>query len=349
MFGMSEWATAATLIGACIVIGTTIFLIIYYITRNRDNADFYINKNGMVIKAHTTEKITPKKFVECMAEIIVYIEKSKEQYVDDVIGIKNRFFKQSKDFANASIESIKNEIIELYKDLYMRKYSGISAIQGPISLEAINPTSAQLEAGYRMDKYTADDIGLNETINEREANLNNSAKKPNPCAPVCSGFCNSGLYYFDSKLTKDFGPIKREVYRIIEENHLINRTDREFEEEIDAVASQLSSELKNKALSYPIPIDNIIVKSVIDKLTPRLKEVIEDALRRSRTLSQAKRNAIYKEQIKYYSDRNGQLSRIVTILGEDDLNKILGTVTELPKVESLPDNVFAGKEHILNQ
>lgn len=341
MFGMGEWATGITIICIVIILAFALFFIAKIVVK-KDNADFYINKNGLVIKARTTERITPKKFVECMSEIITYIEVSKEQYVDDIIGIKNRFFKQSKDFASASIEEVKNRIVEEYKDLYMRKYSGISSVHGPISLEAVNPTTAQLDSEYKVDKYTNQIVNLSEE--ESGFIKEHQAKAPNPCTRVCSGFCNSGLYYFDSKLTKDFGPIKKEVYRIIEENHLINRSDREFEEEISVVAGQLSSELKNKALSYPIPIDNVIVKAVIEKQTPKLKEVIADSLRRSRTLSQAKRDAIYKEQNKYLSSRNAQLSRIVTILGEEDLNKILGTLdTFPPSVDKLPDNVFGGK------
>lgn len=341
MFGMGELATGITLISIVVILAVALFFIARIVVK-RDNADFYINKNGLVIKARTTERITPKKFVECMSEIITYIESSKEQYVDDIIGIKNRFFKQSKDFANASIEEIKNRIVEEYKDLYMRKYSGISSVHGPISLEAVNPTTAQLDSEYKVDKYTNQMVNLSDS--DEGFTKEHQAKTPNPCTRVCSGFCNSGLYYFDSKLTKDFGPIKKEVYRIIEENHLINRSDREFEEEISAVAGQLSSELKNKALSYPIPIDNVIVKAVIEKQVPKLKEVIADSLRRSRTLSQAKRDAIYKEQGKYLSSRNAQLSRIVTILGEEDLNKILGTLdTFPPSVDKLPDNVFGGK------
>lgn len=341
MFGMGEWATGITLISIVIILAVALFFIARIVAK-KDNADFYINKNGLVIKARTTERITPKKFVECMSEIITYIESSKEQYVDDIIGIKNRFFKQSKDFANASIEEIKNSIVEEYKDLYMRKYSGVSSVRGPISLEAINPTTAQLDSEYKVDKYTNQIVNLSEE--ESGFIKEHQAKAPNPCTKVCSGFCNSGLYYFDSKLTKDFSPIKKEVYRIIEENHLINRSDREFEEEISAVAGQLSSELKNKALSYPIPIDNVIVKAVIEKQIPKLKEVIADSLRRSRTLSQAKRDAIYKEQNKYLSSRNAQLSRIVTILGEEDLNKILGTLDTFPPiVDKLPDNIFGGK------
>lgn len=341
MFGMSELATGITLVSIVIVLAVALFFITRIIVK-KDNADFYINKNGLVIKARTTERITPKKFVECMSEIITYIESLKEQYVDDVIGIKNRFFKQSKDFANASIEEIKNKIIEEYKDLYMRKYSGISSVHGPISLKVVNPTTAQLDSSYKVDKYTNQVVNLSDS--DEGFPKEQQDKSPNPCSRVCSGFCNSGLYYFDSKLTKDFGPIKKEVYRIIEENHLINRSDREFEEEILAVAGQLSSELKNKALSYPIPIDNVIVKAVVEKLVPKLKEVIADSLRRSRTLSQSKRDAIYREQNKYLTSRNAQLSRIVTILGEEDLNKILGTLdTFPPRVDKLPDNVFGGK------
>lgn len=288
---------------AAIMAGTIIFLIIR-LTKKDSNKDFYINKNGLAVRSSVNLKeLTPKRFVECMSEVIVYIEEAKEHYVDDVLGIKRRIFKQSKDFTESSINAVKNEIIEQYKVAYMEKYTGKNQGNKGDWISARNPTAAQLD----------------ERINSGES------KVSNPCDPICKGYCNSGLYYFDSKITKDFTPILNRVNEIIEENHLINRADREFEEEIATAASSLSSELKNKVLSYPIPIDNIIAKNILDKQTPKLKDAIADSLRRSRTLSAVKREWIAEEQRKYLVNRNAQLSRIITIMGQDELQAILNS------------------------
>lgn len=304
MFDYSNTVSAvASVVIASIMAATIIFLIIR-LTKKDSNRDFYINKNGFAVKSSVNMKeLTPRRFVECMSEVIVYIEEAKENYVDAVLGIKRRIFKQSKDFAEASIIAVKNQIIEEYKVAYMEKYTGRTHGTQGDWINARNPTAAQLD----------------ESIND------GSPKVSNPCDPICKGYCNSGLYYFDSKITKDFMPILARVNEIIEENHLINRNDREFEEEIASTAQELSSELKNKVLSYPIPIDNIIAKHILDKQAPQLKDTIADSLRRSRTLSGAKREWIREEQEKYLTNRNAQLSRIITIMGQDELNAILNS------------------------
>lgn len=287
--------------GICVAI--LIILLIVLIKVN-GASDLHISKNGIIVRAKTKRWITSKTFVNYMKEVITYIEDAKERYVDDVIGIKTRYFKQSKDFAKSRIESVKNDIIEEYKIEYMNKYSGrlhpsINNEQGELIIEttAILPTKIQVD-------HTTD--------------------TPNsPCHAMCSGGCNSGLSFFDSRLQKDFKPILEEVYRIIEENHLVNRADREYEEEIMSKAEQLSSFLKNTIISYPVPIDNDIAKRVIDKRCHEVKEAIADALRRSRTLSLTKRDVINEEKKKYIERRDRQIAQIINILSEEDTSAIL--------------------------
>lgn len=313
----SDLVKAAVIISISLAVVISVCVVAYCIFKyalKQDNKDFYINKNGLVVKSKIAKKdLTPKKFMECMTEVIVYLEEAKEKYMDNIVGIKRRIFKQSKDYAIASISAVENEIIEEYKTRYMKFYTGNNHGQHGDWVVARNPTKAQL----------------------KESNIDDSlsVKSSNPCDPLCKGYCNSGLYYFDSKIEKDFRPILDRVATIIEENHLINRNDREFEEEIFAVASSLSSELKNKVLSYPIPIDNVIAGDVLDKLTPKLRDAIADALRRSRTLSGAKREWIKEEQLKYVTNRNSQLSRIITILGEEELNLILNSTVQMSLID----------------
>lgn len=320
MISLTGWPAVATILGVATILALVAFIIIRLILKNK--ANFYINKNGIVVKAQVKDRITPRMYVESVVEILSYVEGAKEQYVDDVIGIKNRFFKQSKDYAASVIDTIQNQIVEQYKDAYMKKYSGLHKTQ---------------EGEYTRQPILSEDL---EEINPTVTQLTEAKeKKSNPCAPWCLNGCNSGLYYFNSRITKDFQPLKQQVFSLIEENHLINRNDREYEEEILSLAENLTSELKNKAISYPIPIDNSITHAILDRMSPILEKGIADALRRSRTLSIEKRAKIDEEKIAYVKHRNEQLSRIITILGSDDLQSILKSVNTFDLTENnLPDN-----------
>ena len=320
MFSLSGWPAVVTILGVAILIAVAAYFILKAILKNK--ANFFINKNGIVVKAEVKEKITPSKFIESIIEVISFIEPEKERYVDDVIGIKNRYFKQSKDYAASVIDTIQNQIVEQYKDAYMRKYSGLHKDQS---------------GEYTKQPFLSDDLEeINPTVMQLEGL---SDKKPNPCYPWCKNGCNSGLYYFNSRIAKDFAPLKARVFALIEENHLINRNDREYEEEILRLAENLTSDLKNRAISYPIPIDNAITHSVLDRMSPILEKGIADTLRRSRTLSLEKRLMIEKEKLTYITHRNEQLSRIITLLGEDDLKQIFKAVDNYDLTEkNLPDN-----------
>lgn len=304
MFGLPIWATI--IIFTIIVIATLI--ITKWILDHNGKSDVYINKNGVVVKATSPKNITTEQFINFMKEIISYVEDSKETYVDDVIGIKNLYFKQSKDFAKSRIIEVQNAIIEEYKIEFMKKYSG-----------RIHPALRKSDKELIIDATV-----LLPTVNQiGDKDDDDLTKVVSPCHRICASGCNSGMSFFEAHLQKDFRPILDGVFRIIEENHLVNRLDREYEEEITTKAGQLSSYLKNCVISYPVPIDNEIAEEVIYRKTPEIKEAIADSLRRSRTLSKEKREHIKSEKEKYYRKRDTKISQIVNILNDSDLEAIL--------------------------
>lgn len=304
MLGLPTWATLT--ITTVVVIA--ILIITKWILDHNGKSDVYINKNGVVVKASSPKSITTKQFINFMKEIISYVEDSKENYVDDVIGIKNLYFKQSKDFAKSRIIEVQNAIIEEYKTEYMKKYSG-----------RLHPALTKNDKELIIDATV-----LLPTVNQiGDKDEDDRTKQVSPCHRICASGCNSGMSFFEAHLQKDFRPILDGVFRIIEENHLVNRLDREYEEEITTKAGQLSSYLKNCVISYPVPIDNEIAEEVIYRKTPEIKEAIADSLRRSRTLSKEKRDHIKSEKEKYYRKRDTKISQIVNILNDSDLEAIL--------------------------
>lgn len=304
MFGLPARATVIIIIA----ILSAVVCIVKWALDHNGKSDVYINKNGVVVKATSPKSITTKQFINFMKEIISYVEDSKETYVDDVIGIKNLYFKQSKDFAKSRIIEVQNAIIEEYKMEYMKKYSG-----------RIHPALTKNDKELIIDATTP-----LPTVNQiGDKDEDDRTKQVSPCHRICASGCNSGLSFFEAHLQKDFRPVLESVFKIIEENHLVNRLDREYEEEITTKAGQLSSYLKNCVISYPIPIDNEIAKEVIYRKTPEIKEAIADSLRRSRTLSKEKREHIQSEKEKYYRKRDTKISQIVNILNDSDLEAIL--------------------------
>jgi hypothetical protein len=305
MLDLPVWLIACVLGVGCIIIT----ILLYILIKTNGKSDVYINKNGVVVKAASPKNITTKQFINFMKEIISYVEDSKENYVDDVIGIKNLYFKQSKDFAKSRIVEVQNAIIEEYKVEYMKKYSGrLHPSLTKDGKEIIIDATVLLPTANQLDEDKTE---------------NGEPKPVSPCHRLCASGCNSGLSFFEAHLQKDFRPILEEVFRIIEENHLVNRLDREYEEEIVTKAGQLSSYLKNCVISYPVPIDNEIAKEVIYRKTPEVQDAIEDSLRRSRTLSKEKREHIQAEKEKYYRKRDTKISQIVNILNDSDLEAIL--------------------------
>lgn len=304
MLDLPVWLIACVLGAGSIII----VILLFFLIKTNGKSDVYINKNGVVVKAASPKSITTKQFINFMKEIISYVEDSKENYVDDVIGIKNLYFKQSKDFAMSRILEVQNSIIEEYKVEYMKKYSGrLHSSLAKDGRELVIDATVPLPTVNQIGDKDKDDI----------------TKQVSPCHRLCANGCNSGLSFFEAHLQKDFRPLLEETFRIIEENHLVNRLDREYEEEIVTKAGQLSSCLKNCVISYPVPIDNEIAKEVIYRKSPEVQDAIEDSLRRSRTLSKEKREHIQAEKEKYYRKRDTKISQIVNILNDSDLEAIL--------------------------
>ena len=303
MLDLPVWLIISVLCIGCIIIA----ILLFFLIKTNGKSDVYINKNGVVVRAASPKNITTKQFINFMKEIVSYVEDSKENYVDDVIGIKNLYFKQSKDFAKSRMIEVQNAIIEEYKMEYMKKYSG-----------RLHPSLTK-----NGNELIIDATILLPTANQIGDKDEDDNKQVSPCHRLCASGCNSGLSFFESHLQKDFKPLLEEVFRIIENNHLVNRLDREYEEEIVTKAGQLSSYLKNCVITYPIPIDNEIAKEVIYRKSPEVKEAIEDSLRRSRTLSKEKREHIQAEKEKYYRKRDTKISQIINILNDSDLEAIL--------------------------
>lgn len=309
------WAFASThhilfIIGLIIValmLSIITFLICKTIIRWLDSPnDFVFSKNGIIVKSKPNKvKLSSKEFISYLKEAIIYIEEAKEKYDNTVLEIKNRFFRQSKNFAKSRIESVKNKILHDYKKIFMEQYAGE---------DWINPVPTRIQT-----------IDQPNTLNKKYKLEN---KEVNPCSRMCTGHCNSGVSFFDSQIQKDFKPILEEVYKIIEENHLINREDREYEEEIMCKSSQLASFVQNIVTAYPLPIDNKIATEVMEDNIHNLKEAIADALRRSRTLSKTKKEYIQLEKNKYIEMRNKQLSHIIYFINEEDLNYLLNDMSD---------------------
>ena len=235
---------------------------------------------------------TPKITINDIKECVKYLEEKKEKLTDDITGIKKRFFEQSKDYAKSRITSAKNNIIETYKTAYLKLYLGNKNVDK--ESEAVNST--------------------------QEINI---TEKNEEIVKFCSQKCASGLVYFDAKITQDFKPILEEVYRIIENNHLINKGDLEFDEEIRAKADSLTTTLRNKVMSYAKPIDDKLAKMVIDKHINDLQSAIVDSLRNSRILSKKKREVIECEKNKYNENKKEQLNRIFDKIPKETREEII--------------------------
>ena len=221
-----------------VIILSTIAGILITVLKNLKGKDIKIGEfeiSDPKLKAKKISKNnTPKITINDIKECVKYLEEKKEKLTDDITGIKKRFFEQSKDYAKSRITSAKNNIIETYKTAYLKLYLGNKNIDK--ESEAVNST--------------------------QEINI---TEKNEEIVKFCSQKCASGLVYFDAKITQDFKPILEEVYRIIENNHLINKGDLEFDEEIRAKADSLTTTLRNKVMSYAKPIDDKLAKMVIDK------------------------------------------------------------------------------------
>lgn len=279
-----------------VIILSTIAGILITVLKNLKGKDIKIGELEISDPKAKTKKLsksnTPKITINDIKECVKYLEEKKEKLTDDITGIKKRFFEQSKDYAKSRITSAKNNIIETYKTAYLKLYLGNKNIDK--ESEAVNST---------------------QEINIKEKN--------EEIAELCSKKCASGLVYFDAKITQDFKPILEEVYRIIENNHLINKGDLEFDEEIRAKADSLTTTLRNKVMSYAKPIDDKLAKMVIDKHINGLQSAIVDSLRNSRILSKKKREVIECEKNKYNENKKEQLNRIFDKIPKETREEII--------------------------
>lgn len=279
-----------------VIILSTIAGILITVLKNLKGKDIKIGELEISDPKAKTKKLsksnTPKITINDIKECVKYLEEKKEKLTDDITGIKKRFFEQSKDYAKSRITSAKNNIIETYKTAYLKLYLGNKNIDK--ESEAVNST--------------------------QEINI---TEKNEEIVKFCSQKCASGLVYFDAKITQDFKPILEEVYRIIENNHLINKGDLEFDEEIRAKADSLTTTLRNKVMSYAKPIDDKLAKMVIDKHINGLQSAIVDSLRNSRILSKKKREVIECEKNKYNENKKEQLNRIFDKIPKETREEII--------------------------
>ena len=279
-----------------VIILSTIAGILITVLKNLKGKDIKIGEFEISDPKAKTKKLsksnTPKITINDIKECVKYLEEKKEKLTDDITGIKKRFFEQSKDYAKSRITSAKNNIIETYKTAYLKLYLGNKNVDK--ESEAVNST---------------------QEINIKEKN--------EEIVEFCSQKCASGLVYFDAKITQDFKPILEEVYRIIENNHLINKGDLEFDEEIRAKADSLTTTLRNKVMSYAKPIDDKLAKMVIDKHINGLQSAIVDSLRNSRILSKKKREVIECEKNKYNENKKEQLNRIFDKIPKETREEII--------------------------
>ena len=279
-----------------VIILSTIAGILITVLKNLKGKDIKIGELEISDPKAKTKKLsksnTPKITINDIKECVKYLEEKKEKLTDDITGIKKRFFEQSKDYAKSRITSAKNNIIETYKTAYLKLYLGNKNIDK--ESEAVNST--------------------------QEINI---TEKNEEIVEFCSQKCASGLVYFDAKITQDFKPILEEVYRIIENNHLINKGDLEFDEEIRAKADSLTTTLRNKVMSYAKPIDDKLAKMVIDKHINGLQSAIVDSLRNSRILSKKKREVIECEKNKYNENKKEQLNRIFDKIPKETREEII--------------------------
>lgn len=279
-----------------VIILSTIAGILITVLKNLKGKDIKIGELEISDPKAKTKRLsksnTPKITINDIKECVKYLEEKKEKLTDDITGIKKRFFEQSKDYAKSRITSAKNNIIETYKTAYLKLYLGNKIVDK--ESEAVNST--------------------------QEINI---TEKNEEIVKFCSQKCASGLVYFDAKITQDFKPILEEVYRIIENNHLINKGDLEFDEEIRAKADSLTTTLRNKVMSYAKPIDDKLAKMVIDKHINDLQSAIVDSLRNSRILSKKKREVIECEKNKYNENKKEQLNRIFDKIPKETREEII--------------------------
>ena len=216
-----------------------------------------------------------------LISIINWIERETMSLTDQIHGIKRRYFKQSKDFTKASIVELRERITQEYFKAFVKKYN----LSEDVDMDAIKEPSLTNPSGISKTENTS---------------IYNS------------------LYFFKKCLFCDFNrKIETPIYTLIEENHLVNRSEREYEEEIINLAKSVTAELYTSIFNYPDPIDHGIAVTVYENLLSTLQNAITNALRNSRTISLDKRDVIDAEKAKYISKKTEFIYNIVEVKGGD--------------------------------
>lgn len=279
---------------ALILISILIIYIAYLVKwLTSKGKDIEITKDGLKIKSSikNIKSLDPKEVVSGFIEITNRMSELYINQTDKIHSIKNRIFKQSIEYCHTSLIATCSKIIEEYKLLYLKKYTGM------------------IDCNDKKNNYIT-----------REQLDNDNKEMINPCVGYCEKGCNSGIYYFECRLEKDVKNIKKFLDDLIQENHLINRQDREYEEEIKKIAERFVYELSAKVLAYTIPIDNVIAAEVMEKYKHDFISTIEDILRRSRTLSKAKRDEIFDLKSKTESKKTETLKTILSFIDGLEIN-----------------------------
>ena len=217
-----------------------------------------------------------------LVSITSWIEKETTLLIDNIHGIKRRYFKQSKDFAKSSLVDIREKMAQMYAEKYDELYNKTNSNRGCV---------------------------LSSDLDSPDSNLNNS------------------FYFFRKCLYADFQrKIETPIYILIEENHLINRKEREYEEEIINLSTSITSELKTVMYNYPAPIEHKIVMEVYNSFLPDLKNTITNSLRNSRTISMDKREVITEEKLKYIAKKTETITNLVCVKNavENDKEGLIG-------------------------
>lgn len=303
MLNILNWATNNPVIFTIMFFATLIFLGFVLIGAFKIilKKQIEVTSRGIKVSDIKGNFFSGKVSVNDIKDCVKFIEEKQTELVDDIHGIKDRFFRQSKDYAKSRIIASKNSIIEMYKIAYANVYF-------------------KKESSHKLSKEeVVASIGelSKEEIEQRRKNFNGMDN----CS--CKAKCKSGLTYFEAMMTQDFKPVFEKVYEIIEKNHLINKGDLEFDEEIRAKAIDLSTTLRNQVMSYEAPVDSEIAKIVMDRQIADLQAAITDGLRNSRILSKKKREIIKKIQENYENRKTEKLMQIFDKIGTNNLENVI--------------------------
>lgn len=255
----------------------------------KNGGSFKITRDGLEVSNSKGRGLHSNKTVfQACADISSRVAKLVEEEVDKIHGIKERCYQQSIEYAESTVNALAYKVIETYKKKYIQTYSGTNP-----DLDGC-PTKTQIE---------------NLSSNSKE-----NKKESFPCEKICKKGCNSGVYYFECRFIKDIRIISDRLKAVITENHLINRTDREYEEEVNSLAESCVYEVFSRVVSYTVPVDNRLAVETLEEYRHDFLSQIADSLRRSRTLSQKKRDDISSIQSKSDKGIQEAIKSVLTLI-----------------------------------